>query len=70
MRALELRAAIAARTGSLREALEILLTAAELAPRPDDAAVLLADAVHATYYLADARRHPSWPIDWQSFRPH
>ena len=55
MRALELRATIAARSGSLREALEILITAAELAPRPDDAAVLLADAVHATYYLADAQ---------------
>ncbi|SFR90091.1 regulatory protein, luxR family [Microbacterium sp. cf046] len=55
VRALELRAAIAARSGSLREALEILLAAADLAPRPDDVAILLADAVHATYYLGDAR---------------
>ncbi|GAA3201454.1 helix-turn-helix transcriptional regulator [Microbacterium terregens] len=55
MRALELRAAIAARSGSLREALEILLTAADLSPRADDTAILLADAVHAAYYLGDAR---------------
>jgi DNA-binding CsgD family transcriptional regulator len=55
IRELELRAAIAARTGSLREALDVLLRAADLAPRADDAAVLLADAVHATFYLGDAR---------------
>ncbi len=55
IRELELRAAIAARTGSVREALDVLLTAADLATSPDDAAILLADAVHATYYLGDAR---------------
>lgn len=55
VRALELRAAIAARTGSLRQALDILLAAADLAATPDDSAILLADAVHASYYLGDAR---------------
>lgn len=56
--ALELRARIAARTGSLREALDILLAAAESSgadDSPDDRAVFLADAVHACFYLGDAR---------------
>ncbi|MCR2808181.1 MULTISPECIES: LuxR family transcriptional regulator [unclassified Microbacterium] len=51
----ELRASIAARTGSLREALGILLTAADRADDADAATVALADAVHATFYLGDAR---------------
>ncbi|MGN8553820.1 UNVERIFIED_CONTAM: AAA family ATPase [Microbacterium sp. SLM126] len=51
----EIRASIAARTGSLREALDLLLVAADDALSPDDEVVALADAVHATYYLGDAR---------------
>ncbi|TDN92064.1 LuxR family transcriptional regulator [Microbacterium sp. BK668] len=52
--AIELRASIAARSGSLREALELLVAAADSVGDPDDEAVALADAVHATYYLGDA----------------
>ncbi|MGH3471404.1 MAG: ATP-binding protein [Nocardioidaceae bacterium] len=52
---LELRAAITARSGSVREALALLVAAADEAQSPDDAAVLVADAVHAAFYLADAR---------------
>ena len=52
---LELRGWIAARSGSVREAQELLVAAADEAADADDAAVLLADAVHATFYLADAR---------------
>ncbi|WP_026059610.1 helix-turn-helix transcriptional regulator [Microbacterium yannicii] len=55
MREVELRASIAARGGSLREALEFLLVAAGRAPTADAEALALADAVHATYYLGDAR---------------
>jgi DNA-binding CsgD family transcriptional regulator len=55
VRPIELRASIAARTGSLREAIDLLAAAAEAAATPDDATVALADAVHATYYLGDAR---------------
>jgi len=54
-REIELRASVAARSGSLREALDILLRAAERTTSPDVATVALADAVHATYYLGDAR---------------
>jgi DNA-binding CsgD family transcriptional regulator/tetratricopeptide (TPR) repeat protein len=50
---LQLRAAIAARTGSLSEALDILEQAAARAPSADAAVPLLADAVSATFYLAD-----------------
>jgi len=53
--ALELRAVVAARTGSLREALAMLLAAADRAPSPDQRVVLLADAVHAAFYLGDTR---------------
>ena len=52
---LGLRAAIAARTGSLRAALELLMAAADRQRSPDEALVSLADAVHATFYLGDAR---------------
>lgn len=54
-REVELRASIAARTGSLREALEYLLVAADRAESADAQAMALADAVHATFYLGDAR---------------
>ena len=55
VREVELRASIAARTGSLRDALDFLLVAADRADNADDETVALADAVHATYYLGDAR---------------
>ena len=55
VREIELRASIAARTGSLREALDLLLVAADRAASADAEAIALADAVHATYYLGDAR---------------
>ena len=55
MREIELRASIAARTGSLREALDFLIVAADRAESADAKAIALADAVHATYYLGDAR---------------
>lgn len=54
-REIELRASVAARTGSLREALEILLRAADRPSSADAATMALADAVHSTYYLGDAR---------------
>lgn len=54
-RDIEVRASIAARTGSLREALDLLLLAADDAATVEDETVALADAVHATYYLGDAR---------------
>ncbi|MGK3951187.1 helix-turn-helix transcriptional regulator [Microbacterium sp. I2] len=55
VREIELRASIAARSGSLREALELLVSAADRAPSADAEALALADAVHATFYLGDAR---------------
>ena len=51
--ALELRAAVAARTGQLREARDMLMAAADHESSPDRAVVLLADAVHAAFYLGD-----------------
>lgn len=53
VRALELRGAIAARTGSLTASRDILLAAAREAPDPDSRVVLLADAVSACFYLCD-----------------
>jgi DNA-binding CsgD family transcriptional regulator len=55
VRELELRGAVAARTGSVRAAMELLSEAAEHTANAEDAAVLVADAVHASFYLADAR---------------
>ena len=55
VREIELRASIAARTGSLREALDLLVVAADRAESADAETIALADAVHATYYLGDAR---------------
>ncbi|MGH3445194.1 MAG: LuxR C-terminal-related transcriptional regulator, partial [Nocardioidaceae bacterium] len=52
---LELRAAITVRSGSVRDAMELLVAAADEAEGADEAAVLVADAVHAAFYLADAR---------------
>ncbi|NGY63707.1 AAA family ATPase [Lentzea sp. NEAU-D13] len=51
--ALELRGAIAARTGSLTEARDLCRSAAHRSGDPDDSVVLLADAVHACFYLGD-----------------
>ena len=48
VREIELRASIAARTGSLREALDLLLAAADRAESADAETIALADAVHAT----------------------
>jgi DNA-binding CsgD family transcriptional regulator len=55
VRELGLRGTIAARTGSLRSALDLLTAAADRADDPDEEVVLLADAVHVTFYLGDAR---------------
>ena len=54
VRELALRGAIAARTGRLREARELLVTAADLSTDPAEQCVLVADAVHANFYLAGA----------------
>jgi DNA-binding CsgD family transcriptional regulator len=48
-----LRGAIAARTGHVRDAREMLMAAADLATDPNEETVILADAVHANFYLAD-----------------
>jgi DNA-binding CsgD family transcriptional regulator len=54
VRELALRGAIAARTGRLRDAREMLLAAADLSTDPAEQCVLVADAVHASFYLAGA----------------
>jgi DNA-binding CsgD family transcriptional regulator len=54
VRHLALRGAIAARTGRLNEAREMLLAAADLTTDPSEECVLVADAVHASFYLAGA----------------
>jgi DNA-binding CsgD family transcriptional regulator len=54
MRELALRGAIALRTGRPRDAREMLIAAADLADDPNEQAVILADAVHANFYLAGA----------------
>lgn len=54
VRELALRGAIAARTGRLKDAREMLLAAAELSTDPAEECVLLADAVHSSFYLAGA----------------
>lgn len=51
--ALELRASIAVRSGSVREAAELLERAASETGDADARAVLLAEALHATLFLAD-----------------
>lgn len=51
---LRLRAQIAARSGSVAEAVRILESAAPGAPTPDETVFLLAEALHAAFYLADA----------------
>jgi DNA-binding CsgD family transcriptional regulator/tetratricopeptide (TPR) repeat protein len=52
MNELALRGAIAARTGRLQDAREMLMAAADLATEPNEETLILADAVHANYYLA------------------
>jgi len=54
MRELALRGAIAARTGHVRDAREMLMAAADLATDPNEETVILADAAHANFYLAGA----------------
>jgi DNA-binding CsgD family transcriptional regulator len=54
LKALTLRGTIAARTGLVRDAREMLMAAADLATDPNEETVILADAVHANYYLAGA----------------
>ena len=54
LRELALRGAIAARTGRLGDARDMLLAAAELSGDPAEQCVLIADAVHASFYLAGA----------------
>ncbi len=51
--AVELRATVAARTGSLREALVMLQDAAARETTVDRAVVLLADAAHTAFFLGD-----------------
>ncbi|KJK35059.1 LuxR family transcriptional regulator [Lentzea aerocolonigenes] len=51
--ALELRGAIAARTGSLTEARDLSRAAARRTSNADEGVVLLADAVNACFYLGD-----------------
>jgi len=51
---LALRGAIAARTGRLGDAREMLLAAADLSTDPAEECVHIADAVHASFYLAGA----------------
>ncbi|WP_328530969.1 AAA family ATPase [Nocardioides sp. NBC_00368] len=53
-RTLRIRAQIAARSGSVADAVRILERAAPHAPTPDDTVFLLAEALHAAFYLADA----------------
>ncbi|WP_235921663.1 ATP-binding protein [Lentzea tibetensis] len=53
LRALELRGAIAARTGSLTESRDLCRTAARQSASADEGVVLLADAVNACFYLGD-----------------
>ena len=48
-----IRAAIAARTGSLTEARDLLVAAAASEPDTDEAVVLSAEAVYVCFYLAD-----------------
>ncbi len=54
VRELALRGGIAARTGGLRDAREMLLAAADLSTDPNQQCVLLAEAMHANFYLAGA----------------
>jgi len=54
VRELALRGAIAARTGHLRDAREMLVAAADLSTDPGEQCMLIADAVHASFYLAGA----------------
>lgn len=53
-RTVRIRAQIAARSGSVADAVGILERAAPDAPTPDETVLLLAEALHAAFYLADA----------------
>ena len=52
---LHLRAALAARTGSLVQARDLLERAADLTVSPEQRVLVLADAVQASFYLIDAQ---------------
>ncbi|MFC5175208.1 helix-turn-helix transcriptional regulator [Nocardioides taihuensis] len=52
VRELALRGGIAARTGQLRDAREMLVAAADLSTDPAEECTYLSDAVHASFYLA------------------
>ncbi len=52
VRELALRGAIAARTGHLADARQMLVAAADLSTDPAEQCVLIADAIHASFYLA------------------
>ena len=52
VRELALRGGIAARTGRLRDAREMLVAAADLSTDPAEECTYLSDAVHASFYLA------------------
>jgi DNA-binding CsgD family transcriptional regulator len=54
IRELALRGAIAARTGRLQDAREMLVAAADLSTDPSEQCILIADAVHTSFYLAGA----------------
>ena len=54
MHELALRGKIAARTGRLQDAREMLMAAADIATDPNEETVILAHAVHANFYLAGA----------------
>ncbi|MFC7496131.1 MULTISPECIES: helix-turn-helix transcriptional regulator [unclassified Nocardioides] len=54
VRELALRGAVAARTGRLAEARDLLQRAAGLTTDPSERTILLADAVHASFFLAGA----------------
>jgi len=70
VREIELRASIAARSGSLQQALTILLQAAERAGDVNAATIALADAVHVTFYLGDALRAAELANRLEAIRPN
>lgn len=75
---IELRASIAARSGSLRAAVDLLVAAVDRGEavdrdyphgRADAATIALADAVHATFYLGDGRTASALADRLEALRP-